>query len=148
MKRLVLIAALLAGSVGAAHAGSAPNADEPSAGRQGAACVFISSVGQYRALDRDKIVIWAPGQRNAYLVELTMPLFGLEGSWQMAMIDHDRDGRLCGFSMDRIGVRDIGRPESATIKRMSRLDDAGLTALEEQYQVSLTGKKKDEKKAG
>jgi hypothetical protein len=148
MKRLAMIAALLASVVGAAHADSTAKADEKTADKSGNACVFISTVGQYRALDRDKIVIWAPGRRDAYLVELTMPLFGLEGSWQMAMIDHDHDGRLCGFGMDRIGIRDLGRPESSSIKSMTRLDDAALAALEQQYQVSLTRKKKEEKKEG
>lgn len=145
MKRVALVAALLAGILGTAHATSTSKADTPSADRNGHECLFIRSVGQYRALDRDTVVIWGPGNRDAYLVELTMPLFGLEGSWQMAMIDRDHDGRLCGFSSDRIGVRDIGRPESASIKSMSRLDDADLAALEEQYKVSLTRKKKGEK---
>jgi len=141
MKRLALLAALLAVSVGAAQAAATTNAGKPSSGND---CVFIRSVGQYRAVDDDKIVIWAPGRRHAYLLELTMPLFGLEGSWHMAMIDHDGDGRLCTW--DRIGVRDFGQPQTATISRMTRLDDAQLAALEEKYHVSLTSKKKDEKK--
>jgi hypothetical protein len=132
MKRLALIVALAMAAVAAPQAAS-----PPSANKHGNACVFISSVGQYRLLDRDKIVIWAPGRRDTYLVELSMPLFGLEGSWQMAMIDNDRDGRLCGFSMDRIGVRDFGRPESSSIRSMSRLTDEELGALEQQYNVQL-----------
>lgn len=148
MKRLALFAAVLTGSIVAAHATSPSNADDKTdvtAGKKHNECIFISSVGQYQALDRDKVVIWGPGRRDAYLVELTTPLFGLEGSWNMAMIDHDRDGRLCGFSSDRIGVRDIGRPESASIKSMTKLDEASLVTLEKQYEVSLTRKKKDEK---
>jgi Family of unknown function (DUF6491) len=137
MKRLALIAALASGVMTCVMAGT------PSADKRGNACIFISSVGQYRSLDRDKIVIWAPGRRDAYLVELSMPLFGLENSWQMAMIDNDRDGRLCGFSMDRIGIRDLGRPESSSIKSMSRLTDEELGALEQQYNVQLQSKTKN-----
>lgn len=148
MKRLASLAAVLAGIVGVAQAAPAATTDKDDADKNGRACIFISSIGNYRSLDRDKVVIWAPGRRDAYLVELTMPLFGLDSSWQMATIDKDHDGRLCGFSGDRIGVRDIGRPESATIKSMTRLDDAALAALEQKYQVSLTRKKKDEKEAG
>lgn len=146
MNRLVLITALAAGIVGVAHAGAAVNADKPNVAKNGNACVFINTVGNYQSLDKDKLVIWAPGRRDAYLVELSMPLFGMKGSWQMAMIDHDRDGRLCGFSSDRIGIRDFGYPESASIKSMTRLDDAAIAALEKQYDVSLTRKKKDESK--
>jgi hypothetical protein len=142
MKRLPLIAALATGVVAAAQAAS-----PPAANNHGNACVFINSVGQYRSLDRDKIVIWAPGRRDAYLVELSMPLFGLAGSWQMAMIDNDHDGRLCGFSMDRIGVRDMGRPESSSIKSMSRLTDEELDALEQQYDVQLRRKAKNKEPA-
>jgi Family of unknown function (DUF6491) len=137
MKSFALIAALFVGTFAGAQASSAP-----SASKHGNACIFINSVGQYRVLDRDSVVIWAPGRRNAYLVELNMPLFGLEGAWQMAMIDHDRDGRLCGFGFDRLGVRDQSRPESSTIKTMSKLDDTQLAALEEQFDVKLRSSKK------
>jgi len=115
--------------------------------KDGNACVFISTVGQYRALDQNNVVIWAPGRRDAYLVELSMPLFSLESAFQLAMIDRDHDGRLCGFSMDRIGVKDFGRPETSSIRSMTRLDDAGLTQLEEKYQVQLRRKKQAEKEA-
>jgi hypothetical protein len=127
-------------SIGVANATSATTAK-----KDGNACVFISSVGQYRVLDRNNLVIWAPGRRDAYLVELTMPLFALQSSFQMAMIDHDRDGRLCGFSMDRIGVRDFGHPETASIRSMTKLDDAGITQLEEKYEVQLKSKKAEKK---
>lgn len=145
MKRLALMAAMLAGIVGTAHAASScAKADAPAVAKNGNACLFISTISNYQALDRDKVVIWGPARRDAYLVQLTMPLFGLEGSWRMATIDRDHDGRLCGFSMDRIAVRDIGHPESASIRSMTKLDAAAITQLEQQYQVSLTRKKKDE----
>jgi hypothetical protein len=137
MKSFALITTLLIGTLSAAQAGSTPSAD-----KHGNACIFINSVGQYRVLDRDTVVIWAPGRRGAYLVELSMPLFGLEGAWQMAMIDHDQDGRLCGFGFDRIGIRDVGQPESATVKSMSKLDDEQLGALEQQFNVKLRPAKK------
>ena len=144
MKRLALALTLLA-TLATAQA----TTSTPPPKKDGNACVFINSVGQYRALDLNNVVIWAPGRRDAYLVELSMPLFSLESSFQLAMIDNDRDGRLCGFSMDRIGVRDFGHPETASIRSMTRLDDAGLAQLEEKYQVQLRSKKKqqDEKAA-
>jgi len=140
MKRLALMISLLAAVTGA-HAASSPTPPK----KNGSACVFINTVGQYRVLDRSNVVIWAPGRRDAYLAELSMPLFALESSFQLAMIDNDHDGRLCGFSMDRLGVRDFGRPESASIRSMTKLDDAGLAQLEEKYQVQLRRKKQEEK---
>ena len=143
MKRLALLSVLLAvvGSAGA----TASQENKEEAKKVGNECVFIRTVGNYQPIDRDKVVIWAPGRRDAYLAELSMPLFGLKSAWNMAMIDRDMDGRLCGFSSDRIGVRDVGHPESATIVSMRRLDAEQLAALEEKYDVSLTRKKKDAK---
>jgi hypothetical protein len=140
MKRLALAFTLFAASLGAAHATSATTPKQ-----DGNACIFISTVGQYRSLDRNNLVVWAPGRRDAYLVELSMPLFALESSFQLAMIDNDHDGRLCGYSMDRIGVRDFGRPETSSIRRMTKLDDAGIAELEQKYAVQLKPKKKGEK---
>lgn len=141
MQRFGLLAALLAGFIGTAHAATSKQ-DTGVTAQKGSECVFIRTVGNYQVIDRDKVVIWAPGRRDAYLARLSMPLFGLKSSWQMAMIDHDMDGQLCGFSSDRIGVRDVGHPESASIVSMIRLDAAGLAELEQQYDVSLTRKKR------
>jgi hypothetical protein len=140
MKKLLLGLSLLA-VVGVAQA-TQPDTPKNKLGND---CIFISQVNGYQALDRDKIVIFGPGANNAYLVELTMPLMGIEGSWQMATIDRDGDGRLCGFSRDRIGIRDFGRPEYSSIKSMSRLDIDELRALEERYNVSLVRKTKAQK---
>jgi hypothetical protein len=140
MKRLALTLTLIATALGGATIASAATT---SPNKDGNACIFIRSVGQYRALDRSNVVIWAPGRRDAYLVELSMPLFSLESSFQLAMIDHDHDGRLCGHGFDRIGVRDIGQPQTSSINRMTKLDDAAIAQLEEKYDVQLKAKKKE-----
>jgi len=132
MKRLVLIYAMLACI--SSNALAKPTAAPKSSGND---CIRINSVGNYRVLDRNALVIWAPGRRDAYLVELSMPLFALQSSYTLAMIDRDLDGRLCGYGFDRIGVRDFGHPESSTINRMTRLDDAHLVQIEQQYNVKL-----------
>jgi len=140
MKRLAVAVAICAAaqvmSMGAANATSATPPK-----KNGNECIFISTVGNYRVLDDRNLVIWAPGRRDAYHVELNFPLFSLNSSFQMAMIDKDHDGRLCGFSMDRIGVRDFGHPESATIRSMTKLDKAGIVELEQKYKTELRSKK-------
>jgi hypothetical protein len=142
MKRLILTA-VLASLV--STAGATPTKPDVTAGKKTNDCVFIRSVSNYQPIDRDKIVIWGPARRDAYLAELTMPLFNLEGSWHIAMVDHDHDGRLCGFSSDKISVRDGSIRESASIKAMTKLTNADLATLEEHYKVSLTKKKPAEK---
>jgi hypothetical protein len=145
MKRFALVIALSSISIGAASVGTASATSATTPKKDGNDCVFISTVGQYRVLDRSNVVIWAPGRRNAYLLELSMPLFGLKSSMQVAMIDRDHDGRLCGFSMDKIAVRDFGQPEAASIRRMNKLGDEDIVQLEEKYGVQLKSKKAEKK---
>jgi Family of unknown function (DUF6491) len=146
MKRLATAALAFAASqlMGLAVANATPATPLKKNGNE---CIFISTVGNYRVLDDRNLVIWAPGRRDAYHVELSFPLFSLNSSFQMAMIDKDRDGRLCGFSTDRIGVRDFGHPESASIRSMTKLDKGGIVELEQKYKTELRSKKEIAKDA-
>jgi len=111
------------------------------------ACVFTRSITDFRALDRNKLVVWSPGRRNAYLVELSMPVFDLKFANQLAVIDRDDNGQLCGYGMDRIVVNSHPR-EASTVMGVTRLDDAAIAALEQQYGVTLTRKKTKAGNAG
>jgi len=106
-------------------------------------CLFTRSIHDFRPLDRNKMVLWGPG-RKAYLVELSMPLPELKFANRLAFVDRNHDGMLCGYGMDRIVVADssVSFRTPSTILGMTRLDDAGLAQLEEQYDVRLTRKKK------
>ena len=104
-------------------------------------CVFTRSIYDFKALDRNNLVIWAPSRSKAYLVELSMPLPELKFASRLALVDRNHDGMLCGFGMDRIVVADSSFAQPSTIMGMSRLDAAGLAQLEEKYDVRLTRKK-------
>jgi hypothetical protein len=121
-----------------AHAAVARAADN--------ACVFSSSIQDFRGLDSSKLIVWSPGRRNAYLVELSMPLTDLKFAQRLAVIDRDHNGQHCGYGMDRIVV-DRGFREASTVMGVKRLDEAGIEALEKQYGVSLTRKKSPDKQA-
>src|ERR1043165_3330159 len=41
-------------------------------------CVFFRSVYDWKELDANNLVIWAPGRRDAYHVYLTIPLYDLK----------------------------------------------------------------------
>jgi hypothetical protein len=139
----MLKALLLAiGTIAAAGAVASSRAPDSSDGN---ACVFFRTVDDYRALDKNKLIIWAPGRRSAYLVEIGMPLFDLTWSNRLAFVDTNRDGRLCGFGMDRIVTGDTSFPQWSTITSMKPLDEPALAQLEEQYHVSLLPKKKGSK---
>jgi hypothetical protein len=143
MRNTVLFAAL-AVTAAIAMGASAPAAAAKEKSRSGNDCVFASTIHDFRVLDRNKMVIWAPTRSKAYLVELSMPLPELKFANRIAVVDRNHDGMLCGYGMDRIIVADssaAGLRTPATILGMKRLDDAGLAELEQQYDVRLTRKK-------
>ena len=142
MKNVLLFAAvgLCLGSGASAHAAAASGTSR--AGTND--CVFSRSIHDFKVLDRNKLVIWAPTRSRAYLVELSMPLPELKFANSIAVVDRNHDGMLCGYGMDRIIVADssaAGFRTPSTILGMKRLDDAALAQLEQQYDVRLTRKK-------
>ncbi len=123
--------------------------DKPAAARpaalRGSDCVFFNTLYDWQSLDDHNMVIWAPGRRDAYHVYFMMPLIGLSFSTQLAFIDKDHDGRLCGFSRDEIAIADSSFPQRATISAMQRLDAEGIAKLEAQFKTKLSHGSKKEK---
>jgi Family of unknown function (DUF6491) len=141
MKNALRFAAALAvASISLGAGAHATSSSAPSrAGKN--ECVFTRSIYDFKALDRHKLVIWAPSRSKAYLVELSMPLPELKFASRLALVDRNHDGRLCGYGMDRVAVADSSFALPSTILGMTRLDEAGLAQLEQQYDVRLTRKK-------
>jgi hypothetical protein len=108
-------------------------------------CVFFRSVYDWKELDANNLVVWAPGRRDAYHVYLTIPLYDLKFSVQIAFVDKDHDGQLCGFSSDQIAVVDSSFPQRSSITAMKKLDAAGIAELEERYKTKLTRESKKKK---
>ncbi|MGH8177369.1 MAG: DUF6491 family protein [Steroidobacter sp.] len=131
MRKAFLLISALTACAGA-------NADQRASSNE---CVFARSITDFKPLDRNHLVIWSPGRRNAYLVELAMPLPELRFAHRLAVVDRNRDGRLCGYGMDRIIVGDSSFQHPATIAGMTRLDEGRIAALEAQYDVRLTRKR-------
>src|SRR5262245_34297069 len=142
MKRMLLITAL-AVSIGAgatAHASVAT--DKSRAGKND--CVFARTINDFKVLDRNKMVIWAPTRSKAYLVELSMPLPELKFANSIAVVDRNHDGMVCGYGMDRIIVADssaAGFRTPSTIMGMKRLDDAATARIGQEYDDRVTRKK-------
>ncbi len=100
-------------------------------------CIFARTVHDWRVLDSRNLVIWAPNRKDAYHVTLGFPLHDLKTQENVAFLDRNGDGRLCGFGMDQIVTPNGNFTERSTIQGMERLDDAGLAVLGEQYRVKL-----------
>jgi hypothetical protein len=137
----ILVSAVLAIGMGAGACAHAA-ANKTSHANQNE-CVFTRTIYDFKPLDRNKMVIWAPTRSKAYLVELSMPMPELKFANRLAFVDRNHDGMLCGYGMDRIVVADSSTAlrTPATIMGMKRLDDTELAQLEQQYDVRLTRKK-------
>lgn len=131
LSSIVLSGMLLSASALAAEPGT--KAAQPADGN---ACTWISSVDDWQRLDDRNLLVWV-SRNEVYQVELTMPLVDLSTAEAIGFVDHNRDGRICGFGMDEVVVPHSPVFGSATIANMTRLDDAGLQAVAERYQVKL-----------
>ena len=142
MKRSLVFAAIALSMAAGASAPAFASTDTSSRAG-GNDCVFARTINNFKVLDRDKMIIWAPTRSKAYLVELSMPMPELKFANTIAVVDRNHDGMLCGYGMDRIIVADSspGFRTPATVMGMKRLDDAALAQLEQQYDVRLTRKK-------
>lgn len=144
--RIALLALCAMGSIGLAHAAAVKNSDPlPDAPKD--ACVFISNIQNWRVLDSRNVVIYAPNDKRAYLLQLGAPISDLKFAFKVAFIDNDRDGQLCGRSPDRVMAAGSMVRQPTLISGMTRLNDAGMQALEEKYGTQLTRKKQDKSPA-
>jgi hypothetical protein len=139
-----LIVTWILGASGIAPAQGAKNPD-PMPGASKDECVFVRDISNWRVLDSRNVVLFSPNQRHAYLMQLSAPVSDLKYSFKVAFIDRDRDGQLCGRSLDKVQAVDSLIRQPATIMGMTRLNEAGLAALEAQYNVKLTRKREETK---
>jgi hypothetical protein len=109
-------------------------ADAPAADNN--ACTWVSSIDDWRELDNRNLIVWA-SRTEFYHLELSAPLIDLGSAESLAFGDHNHDGRVCGYGMDEVIVPHSTAFGRATIISMTRLDDAGLTQLAEQYHIKL-----------
>lgn len=108
-------------------------------------CVFFSTLYDWRVLDDTNLVLWAPGKRDAYRVELTMPLMGMRFADALAFIDGNEDHRLCSYGRDAVGTDRGGAPAKSSIRTITRLNTEDIAKLEEKYKVNLSRDKKKKK---
>ncbi len=110
------------------------------------ACTWASSIDDWRELDNRNLIVWA-SRTEFYHLELSAPLIDLGTAESLAFGDHNHDGRVCGYGMDEVIVPRSSVFGRATIINMTRLDDAGLARLAEQYHIKLKMPKAKQKVA-
>lgn len=145
MKPMVTFTAALLGGTLAIPAMAADKAKEAKA--SGKECLFSTTVRDWRPLDSEHMVIWGPSRKDAYLVTLMGRVVDLPFSENVAFIDGDHDGMICGNGGDKVAVPGPTQGLPTFIKSMQHLDEAGLQAVGEQYKVKLTRKKQSDSAA-
>lgn len=92
-------------------------------------CVFQSTVDDFNALDNTHVVLFSGGRRKAYLAELEGGCFDIRSQSQLAAVDGDRNGQICGFGRDAMAYRQMGRIEQCRILGLEALTDERRAAL-------------------
>lgn len=121
--------------ISTAAAGAETKADA-AAKKDTNACAWFSTIDDWQRLDDRNLIVWV-SRKEAYHVQLSMPLFDLRSANEIAFIDQNRDGQLCGFGMDQVVVPHSPIFGSSTILGMTKVDDAAIERLAEQYKVKL-----------
>lgn len=140
MKTTLFAAACILCSAGVAQS-AADKRTDPVPGASRDECVFINNIQNWRVLDSRNVVLYAPNDARAYLLQLGMPISDLKFAFKVAFVDKDNDGQLCGRSRDKVVAADSIVKQPSTVMGLTRLDGAGMQALEEQYKVQLTRKR-------
>ena len=92
----------------------------------GTDCFFANTPYDWRSLDDQNLVVWAPSRRCPYHVELFGRCHGLRFTDTIAFLD--RDGRICPYGGDAIVVDGIS-PEECRIASIRRVTEHQLQAL-------------------
>jgi hypothetical protein len=86
-------------------------------------CVFQRNIDGFDALDDNYVVLYAMGRRKAYLADVTGGCFDVKSQFQLAAVDGDRNGQICGFGRDSIAYRRLGMVEDCRIIGLQELSD-------------------------
>jgi hypothetical protein len=84
------------------------------------ACLLSVTVGDWTALDPERLILYGPGSRQAFLVKLSIPSSDLVLGTRIGVQDGDGNGRICGGGFDVLLVVG-GMPERIPIASVQKL---------------------------
>src|SRR5262245_26021038 len=109
--------------------GTQAKADKEIRLKRSSDCVFVSTISDFTALDDRHVVLYAMGQRKAYLAELTGGCFDVRSQAQLGTVDGDQNGQICGFGRDSIAYHRLGGVEDCPIMGLEDLSNERREAL-------------------
>ncbi|GEM_PF-3284661 len=93
-------------------------------------CIFFRTLYDWRALNRTHLIVWAPSRKQAYLLQLDRPCWGLRFTNNLGF--YSRDSSLCPYGGDAIIVDDGIGNERCTIGSITKLTDESLKSILDQ----------------
>lgn len=96
------------------------------------ACVFQSAITGFQPLDDSHVILYdGVGNKHEYIAEITPGCFDLSHQVNLAAIDGDGNGQICGFGRDNLAYEQFGRTESCRITTLELLTEEGLAKVRE-----------------
>lgn len=124
---MLLLGGCAASGGSAEEAGTAPKKAGPSSSTED--CMFSTFVNDWAPVDKDTFILYGPGRHDAYLGRLAIPAIDMTLSLRMAVIDDDRNGRICGQSLDSVTFADPIIPGKIFIKSLRKITEEEAKAL-------------------
>ena len=104
-------------------------------------CIYSTLVSDWSALDSQRLIIYAPGRNDPYLVKLSFPSNDLSFRFALGVLDADHNGRICGYGFDAIVIPG-GIPPRISITSVQKLtkDEAAKLVAEARPKKKPKGK--------
>jgi hypothetical protein len=94
-------------------------------------CIQFRTLYDWRALNANNLIVWAPTRKHPYHLQLDRPCRGLRFAHQIGFTSND--SQLCGFGGDSVLVQDGGgAPDRCPIGSITPLTEDGLKRLLDQ----------------
>lgn len=93
-------------------------------------CLFTPTVDDWVALDDERLILFGSGRKEAFLARLSVPVPGLLFETRVAVIDDDRNGRICGNGADGIAFgQNSSVPGKILIASLQKIDATEVERL-------------------
>jgi len=109
------------------------NGDEPA--RRANDCAAFNPSYEWRALDDRNLAFWVPDEPLPYHAQLSRSTPELLTTSQLAFIDGDRDGRLCGAGLD--AVIEGSSAARVSIDALAKLNKKGVARVQKEFRMTL-----------
>jgi len=92
-------------------------------------CVFQSTISGFGTLGDRHVVLYGPGERQAYLAEMSPGCFDVGSQVTLAAVDGDGNGQICGYGRDAVAYRGLGKVEHCRIMALEKLTEERRVTL-------------------